>query len=226
MNRKYRFFENRAAVLLVAVISLASFSGGSQSLASPSDSGVSSDSSGNAASTVSTSNSGPPHEWTQEEMLLARPMLMTQEGRSFNSKSKAPETIRTWTLGEFHQYTRTALGRTELKNEGTRWVSIRKMLRQQVAYGKAFFANPKNFQSGKKSKSGESKLLKIDATAHSDSEVFDDESFEAGESAATFDRLKVCRQDISDLCQAIDDMKKLAVRRGRLKEFEHALTIQ
>ncbi len=196
-----------------------------QAWAAPADAGVSS-SDANTADTVVSNNEGPAHEWTQEEMLLARPMPMSQEERDFNFKNKAPETIRSWTLGAFHEFTRSPLGRKELKNEGTRWVSIRKTLRQQVAYGKAFFANPKNFQTGKKSKSGESKVPKIDASAHADTEVFDDESFEAGESAATFDRLKVCRQDISDLCQAIDDMKKLAVRRGRLEEFEHALTIE
>ncbi len=199
-----------------------------QAWAQPAGAGVSSGDAGtnaNMSDTVVSNSSGPAHEWTQEEMLLARPMPMSQEERDFAFKNKAPESIRSWTLGAFQEFTRSPLGRKELINEGTRWVAIRKTLRQQVAYGKAFFANPKNFQTGKKSKSGESKVPKIDASAHSDTEVFDDGSFEAGESAATFDRLKVCRQDISDLCQAIDDMKKLAIRRGRLEEFEHALTI-
>jgi len=188
--------------------------------------GNSGDSGESSSTTASSHNAGPAHQWTEEEMLLARPMPMSKEGRDFSFSHKAPDTIRTWTLGEFHEYTRTLMGRNELKMEGQRWLGIKQMLKQQIALGKAFFANPKNFQPGRKKLKRQSALVNANSSSVSMSNApeFDEGSFEPGESAATFERLKACREDITYLCHSLDEMKKLASRRGRLDEFERVLS--
>ncbi len=179
-------------------------------------------------------SSGPlddHHEWTQEEMLLARPMPMSQEERDFAFKNKAPESIRTWTLGEFQDFTKTAMGRSQMLQEGRRWVGIRTTLKQQLVLGQDFLAGAGHNKS-KKSRSKISQPGQNAASVDGEAkevipEFLSDEGvFEGAESATTFDRLKECRQDITDLCRSIDGVKKTASKRGRLEALEQYMSSQ
>lgn len=232
-----------------------SSSGSSSGSISDSDSGASSPpyagsdsgatmpgSTGSSGSSGSSSSSGDDtvvssgplddhHEWTQEEMLLARPMPMSQEERDFAFKNKAPESIRTWTLGEFQDFTKTAMGRSQMLQQGRRWVGIRTTLKQQLVLGQDFLAGAGHNKS-KKSRSKISQPGQNAASVDGEAkevipEFLSDEGvFEGAESATTFDRLKECRQDITDLCRSIDGVKKTASKRGRLEALEQYMSSQ
>lgn len=185
--------------------------------------------SGNSSSGDTVVSSGPigeQHEWTQEEMLLARPMPMSQEERDFVFKNKAPESIRTWTLGEFQDYTKTPMGRTQMLLEGRRWVSIRTNLKEQLALGQEFLVGggkPKAKKNKPVSKNGQSPDQSNEVIPDF---LIDEGVFEGAENATTFDHLKECRQDITDLCRAIDGVKKTASKRGRLEAIEQYMSSQ
>ncbi len=211
------------------------YAGSDSGAAMPGSTG-SSGSSGTSSSSgddtvVSSGPLGDHHEWTQEEMLLARPMPMSQEERDFAFKNKAPESIRTRTLGEFQDFTKTAMGRSQMLQEGRRWVAIRTTLKQQLVLGQDFLAGAGH----SKSKKGRSKISQQGQNGASvDGEVkevipeflSDEGVFEGAESATTFDRLKECRQDITDLCRSIDGVKKTASKRGRLEALEQYMSSQ
>ncbi|MDP3506573.1 MAG: hypothetical protein Q8T09_01155 [Candidatus Melainabacteria bacterium] len=169
-------------------------------------------------------SSGPlddHHQWTQEEMLLARPMPETQEERDFVSRHKAAESIRTWTLGEFQDYTNSPMGRILMLQEGRRWVSIKATLKEQLALGQDFLAG------GGKAKPKKAKSVEDSQSPEVIPEFLIDEGvFVGAECATTFDRLKECRQDITDLCRSIDGIKKTASKRGRLEALERYLNSQ
>ncbi len=212
---------------------------GADSGAAPPGAAGSSNTSNSSGTSVSSGadtvvSSGPlddHHEWTQEEMLLARPMPMSQEERDFAFKNKAPESIRTWTLGEFQDFTKTAMGRNQMLQEGRRWVAIRTALKQQLVLGQDFLAGgghgkskkgrSKSSQPGQNGASVDGKAKEIIPEFLSDEGVF-----EGAESATTFDRLKECRQDITDLCRSIDGVKKTASKRGRLEAIEQYMSSQ
>ena len=201
------------------------------------DTPVSSDGSGTSSSGSSGSNanssdtvvsSGPlgnQHEWTQEEMLLARPMPMSQEERDFVFKHKAPDSIRTWTLGEFQEYTNTPMGRTQLLQEGRRWVSIKNSLKDQLALGQDFLAG-----GGRKPKKSKPNANGANGDGQSVEQIpdflIDEGVFQGAESATTFDHLKECRQDITDLCRSIEGVKKVATKRGRLEALEKYMSAE
>lgn len=169
-------------------------------------------------------SSGPladQHEWTQEEMLMAKTMPETQEERDFVSKHKAAESIRTWTLGEFQDYTNSAMGRSQMLQEGRRWVSIKATLKEQLALGQDFLAG------GGKAKSKKAKSVDASRLPEAIPEyLMDDGVFVGAECATTFDRLKECRQDITDLCRSIEGIKKIAKKRGRLEALERSMNSQ
>ena len=214
------------------------YAGSDSGVAPPGAAGSSnaSNSSGSSGTTGDDTvvSSGPlddHHEWTQEEMLLARPMPMSQEERDFAFKNKAPESIRTWTLGEFQDFTKTAMGRSQMLQEGRRWVAIRTTLKQQLVLGQDFLAGAGH----SKSKKGRSKISHSGQNGASvDGEgkeiipefLSDEGVFQGAESATTFDRLKECRQDITDLCRSIDGVKKTASKRGRLEALEQYMSSQ
>lgn len=182
--------------------------------------------SGSGDTVVSSGPIGEQHEWTQEEMLLARPMPMSQEERDFVFKNKAPESIRTWTLGEFQDYTKTPMGRTQMLQEGRRWVSIRTTLKEQLALGQEFLVGggkPKAKKNKPVSKNGQSPEQSNEVIPDF---LTDEGVFEGAENATTFDHLKECRQDITDLCRAIDGVKKTASKRGRLEAIEQYMSSQ
>jgi hypothetical protein len=182
--------------------------------------------SGSGDMVVSSGPIGEQHEWTQEEMLLARPMPMSQEERDFVFKNKAPESIRTWTLGEFQDYTKTPMGRTQMLQEGRRWVSIRTTLKEQLALGQEFLVGggkPKAKKNKPVSKNGQSPEQSNEVIPDF---LIDEGVFEGAENATTFDHLKECRQDITDLCRAIDGVKKTASKRGRLEAIEQYMSSQ
>ena len=205
-------------------------SAGSAGSSSSPGASSSSGSSGDDA-VVSGGPLGDHHEWTQEEMLLARLMPMSQEERDFAFKNKSPESIRTWTLGEFQEFTKTAMGRSQMLQEGRRWVAIRTTLKQQLVLGQDFLAGAGHNKS-KKSRSKISQPGQNGASVDGEvkeiiPEFLSDEGvFEGAESATTFDRLKECRQDITDLCRSIDGVKKTASKRGRLEALEQYMSSQ
>ncbi|CAN5539667.1 hypothetical protein BH11CYA1_BH11CYA1_14970 [soil metagenome] len=173
-------------------------------------------------------SSGPldnQHEWTQEEMLLARAMPMSQEERDFSFKHKAPDSIRTWTFGEFQEYTNSPMGRTQLLQEGRRWVSIKNMLKEQLALGQDFLAGGGKAKP-KKAKSNSSDVGNSQSEEPIPDFLIDEAVFQGGESATTFDHLKECRQDITDLCRSIDGVKKTALKRGRQEALEKYMNAQ
>ena len=198
-------------------------SGSAAAVSGDPDASVSSDDPGQSAPDTAVS-SGPlddQHQWTQEEMLLARPMPETQEERDFVFKHKAAESIRTWTLGEFQDYTNSPMGRSQMLQEGRRWVSIKTTLKEQLALGQDFLAG------GGKSKPKKAKSVEDSQAPEPIPEfLIDDGVFVGTESATTFDRLKECRQDITDLCRAIEAIKKTASKRGRLDALERYLNSQ
>lgn len=185
------------------------------------DTPVSSDgtvSSGDA--TVSVENTGPQHEWTREEMLLARPMPMSKEERDFAFSHKAPETIRTWTLGEFQEYTKNPLGARDMISEGTRWVSLRRSLSGQLQFSKDFLSHRK-ISSPPRPK----RITNADGSQSPDPEFLTDNSvFSPARSAETFEKLKTCRQDISDLCKELEQVQNQAAKKGRLQALESAIS--
>lgn len=93
-----------------------------------------------ADTVVSSPVNNDHHEWTMEEMLLAQPMPMSQEERDFIFKNKSIQKIQEWTLPDFTTYAAHPIGKRELRNEGTRWADIRKMVRAQANFGRDFLA--------------------------------------------------------------------------------------
>jgi hypothetical protein len=146
---------------------------------------------------------------------------MSQEERDFVFKRKAPESIRTWTLGEFQDYTNSPMGRSQMLQEGRRWVSIKATLKEQLALGQDFLAG------GAKAKPKKAKPVEDSQSPEVIPEfLIDDGVFVGAECATTFDRLKECRQDITDLCRSIDGVKKTAGKRGRLEALERYMNSQ
>lgn len=162
--------------------------------------------------TVSFTPTNPPHEWTREEMLLARPMGMSGEEREFDSTHKAPETIRTWTLTEFNDYVKGPLGQQSMLGEGQRWISLAKMLRKQEAFSRAFVAGKKYIESPTPAGSGDDSFLP------------DKSAFAPDKSAQTFENLKACRNEIAVLCRSMDELSRKAEKQGKLKVMEEAMS--
>ncbi|TXH05458.1 MAG: hypothetical protein E6R05_01995 [Candidatus Moraniibacteriota bacterium] len=170
--------------------------------------------------TVSVENTGPQHEWTREEMLLARPMPMSKEERDFAFSHKAPETIRTWTLGEFQEYTKNPLGARDMISEGTRWISLRRSLSGQLQFSKEFLGRKKINPPPRPKR-----ITNADGSQSPDPEFLTDNSvFAPARSAETFEKLKTCRQDISDLCKELEQIHNQAAKKGRLQALENAIS--
>lgn len=184
--------------------------GGTSSTATPPNPGGPDTSVSSDGDTVSYTPSGPPHEWTREEMLLARPMGMSGEEREFDSTHKAPETIRSWNLSEFNDYVKGPLGQQSMLGEGQRWISLSKMLRKQEAFARAYVA-------GKKYSAGP------DPAADKDF-LPDKSAFAADKAAQTFENLKSVRNEIAILCQSLDQLSKKAEKQGKLKVMEEAMS--
>lgn len=109
---------------------------GSSAPGAAGDAGSGPDTPVSSGDTVSVNATGDNHEWTQEEMLLARPMPMSKEERDFVFSHKAPETIRTWSAEDFDLYVNDPIGAQQIFSEGQRWIDLRKMLIVQVRAGK------------------------------------------------------------------------------------------
>ena len=89
---------------------------------------------------VSHEVTGPPHEWTREEMLLAQPMPMSGEERAFVFSNKSVQKLNEWSFADFKKYVSSPIGRRIVFDEGRRWIDIASMLKAQVEFASDFLA--------------------------------------------------------------------------------------
>jgi len=147
-------------------------------------------------------------------------MPMSKEERDFAFSHKAPETIRSWTLGEFQAYTKNPLGARDMIAEGTRWISLRRSLAGQLQFSKEFLGRKKINPPPRPKR-----ITNADGSQSPDPEFLTDNSvFAPARSAETFEKLKTCRQDISDLCKELDQIQNQAAKKGRLQALENAIS--
>lgn len=164
--------------------------------------------------TVSVNATGDNHEWTQEEMLLARPMPMSKEERDFVFSHKAPETIRTWSAEDFDLYVNDPIGAQQIFSEGQRWIDLRKMLIVQVRAGKNLLYGNKKLKADN-----------ILATQPVD-EVFikDLSDLKKEKRAEILPKLQQCRTDITTLCNQITALQATAKKQGKQAQLEQAIS--
>lgn len=164
--------------------------------------------------TVSVNATGNDHEWTQEEMLLARPMPMSQEERDFVFAHKAPETIKTWSAQDFDQYVSNPIGAQQIFSEGQRWIELRKMLLAQVRAGKQLLYGQKKFKADN--------IL----AAEPQNEVFIKElsDLKGNNHAEMLQKMQQCRSDITTLCNQINALQATAKKRGKQTLLEQAIS--
>lgn len=164
--------------------------------------------------TVSVNATGNDHEWTQEEMLLARPMPMSQEERDFVFAHKAPETIKTWSAQDFDQYVNDPIGAQQIFSEGQRWIELRKMLLIQVKAGKQLLYGQKKFKADN--------IL----AAEPQNEVFIKElsDLKRNNHAEMLQKMQQCRSDITTLCNQINALQATAKKRGKQALLEQAIS--
>lgn len=164
--------------------------------------------------TVSVNATGNDHEWTQEEMLLARPMPMSQEERNFVFAHKAPETIKTWSAEDFDQYVSDPIGAQQIFSEGQRWIELRKMLLTQVKAGKQLLYGQKKFKADN--------VL----AAEPQNEIFikDLSDLKKDNHAEMLQKMQQCRTDITTLCKQINALQATAKKQGKQALLEQAIS--
>jgi len=167
--------------------------------------------------TVSIKVTGPPKEWTLEEMLLATPMPMTQEERDFLHTHPSLDGIRKWSNAEFEKYISSPLGQKHLAEEAWRWRDLAGMLNHQVAAASRILGKPALPAAAvAPTKKGEVDLQQASI-----------EQFQAALSTPqkkdVFEQMKKWRQQIADLAPQMESMRKEAQGRGISDSFEEQI---
>lgn len=206
---------------------------------------------------------------TRENMLIAEPMPMTGEERQFLFSHKSLQKIQEWTSADFEQYVESPLGRGHVIETGHRWFSLRRMLRNQIAFAKDFLSgktggaladqeegsagsldtgSPGSLEttppgSTRTGLSGSStsgspgyspdSLPRGQRSKHRPkSKDADDADFLKDESSFNmkantkdiFNKLRACRQDISELCRELDNLVEQARGKGQACDLERAMS--
>jgi hypothetical protein len=156
-------------------------------------------------------------EWTLERMLLATPMPMTGEERSFLFKHPPLEQLQSWKQADFDQYIADPLGLKHAAEEGVRWRGLSAMLKRQATSGSKFLADDKNeapiFHSSIDSRGAEF-------------DSFDFEKFQLGlkkDPIGGFIKMRQWRQEIKVRAALVESMRKKAAQQGKTEEFEKAI---
>lgn len=203
--------------------------GGSEPGAAGGNSGVVEGNPGSSAGNSGSAGSGDPNgtvssvvnpneggfEWTLERMLLATPMPMTPEERTFLSKHPPLEKLLDWKQADFDKYISDPLGLRQAADEGVRWRYLTAMLKRQSIAGSKYFASDK-----------------FDVPALSESPIgadfdkFDFAQFQAGlkrDPSGGFAKMRQWRQAIKVLAGQVESMRKKASAQGKAEEFEQAI---
>ncbi len=160
----------------------------------------------------------PGFEWTLERMLLAVPMPMTQEERTFLSQHPPLEKIRDWTQQQFDSYVSTDLGGRQVAQEGVRWRELVVMLKRQQQAG---------FVVLKKKAPVFKHELALPKAAPGPLDNADSDQFQKSvqqDSQPVFVKMKQWRQEVADLAASVESMRKEAERKGLGDRFNEALS--
>lgn len=183
------------------------------------DSGVSAGSPGSGDPNGTVSSVVNPtegeFEWTLERMLLATPMPMTQEERTFLSNHPPLEKLLEWKQADFDKYISDPMGLKHAAEEGVRWRDLSAMLKRQSQAGAKFFDGDKAVQPDLRQ-----------STQGGDFESLDYEKFQAGlkkDSRGGFAKMSQWRQEIKVLSARVEALRKKAAGQGKTEEFERAI---
>lgn len=182
--------------------------------AGTSGSAGSSDPDGTVSSVVNP-NEGA-FEWTLERMLLATPMPMTGEERSFLFKHPPLEQLLGWKQADFDQYIADPLGLKHAAEEGVRWRGLSAMLKRQATAGARFFGDKNEapiFHGSSDFRGAEF-------------ENFDFDQFSLGlkkDQIGAFIKMRQWRQEIKIRAALVESMRKKAAQQGKTEEFEKAI---
>lgn len=182
--------------------------------AGTSGSSGSGDSNGTVSSVVNP-NEGA-FEWTLERMLLATPMPMTGEERSFLFKHPPLEQLLGWKQADFDQYIADPLGLKHAAEEGVRWRGLSAMLKRQATAGARFFGDKNEapiFHGSSDFRGAEF-------------ENFDFDQFSLGlkkDRIGAFIKMRQWRQEIKIRAALVESMRKKAAQQGKTEEFEKAI---
>lgn len=155
-------------------------------------------------------------EWTLERMLLATPMPMTGEERSFLSKHPPLEQLLSWKQADFDQYVADPLGLKHAAEEGVRWRGLSSMLKRQATAGARFFGDKNEapiFHGSSDFRGAEF-------------ENFDFDQFSLGlkkDQTGAFIKMRQWRQEIKIRAALVESMRKKAAQQGKTEEFEKAI---
>ncbi len=156
----------------------------------------------------------PPFEWTLERMLLAQPMPMTAEGRSFLNTHPSLDGIRTWDDAKFDAYLDSDYAKQHMSEEALRWRELAVMLEGQSARGSKVLGKPVATNTKTKCLVDWSKLTVDDLRKMLDGK----------EKRSVFAQMKVWRQEIAELASKVEAMRKEAETKGISDRFEEAVS--
>lgn len=171
------------------------------------------DPNGTVSSVVNPNES--EHEWTLERMLLATPMPMTGEERTFLSKHPPLEQLLTWKQQDFDRYIADPLGLKHAAEEGVRWRDLSAMLKRQSNAGSRFFRAEKDVQPTFSNASPGGDFEKLDFDQFQDRLKKDPHG--------GFAKLSQWRQEIKVLAARVEALRKKAASQGKTEEFERAI---
>ncbi len=156
----------------------------------------------------------PPFEWTLERMLLAQPMPMTAEGRTFLSTHPNLDGIRDWDEAKFNKYLDSDYAKQHVAEEAVRWRDLATMLEGQLVRGSkliptSFTLSQKSLRFGDWSKSSIGDLRK---------------ALDGNERNNVLQQMKAWRQQIADQASKVESMRKDAEKRGLSEELEKLIS--
>ena len=154
---------------------------------------------------------GENFKWTLEKMLMATPMPLTQEERTFLAEHPSLDGICSWKFELFQNYASSEIGRHRIAETAVHWRGIVDTLKKQMTAG--------------------SKLLKLKPLPlEAVGKNLDSSSLEqiqallsAKEAEMVFEQMKVWRQDVAILAPFVESMRDQARANGLEDRFERAV---
>lgn len=157
----------------------------------------------------------PPFEWTLEKMLLAVPMPMTAEGRTFLNTHPNLDGVRDWDIAQFDKYLDSDYAFQNVAEEAVRWRDLAQMLEGQISRGSKFLQK----ESSNKPKTP----LFPNADAASIDDIRKLLSNKA-ERPSVLAQMKTWRQQIADLAPQVEALRKEAASKGQSELLEKVMT--
>lgn len=162
---------------------------------------------------VSTTNTNdPPYEWTMERMMMARPMPMTGEERTFLSTHPNIDEIRTWKIAKFAAYVDSELGKKSAAEEASRWRDLAKSLAREEKVELELLKKPP-VSSGTTSGGALENASIDDMTKMLNDKKLDE----------LFNQMKVWREQISIKAKSVEQLRKEVEAKGLQPQLEQLL---